>query len=334
MSGPIAPEDVIAAAGFVGVVIAALGYHAMRSAVATGPRARMRQRVRDSVAQVGPAVSAAVAADAAHVDTGSRLLRRAGGGNTLAVQLVSRLKAQAEHMGGPAGVRTIALAAVLAGVAAIMLVRTGGLSLWTALAAAPAGAGLGGFAAFQLVTRRYSTRFLGGVPDALDLIVRAVRAGVPVVQAIVSAGRELPDPVGREFRLMGDALRLGLDQQDVLEKASARIGVADFRFFVVCLQLQRETGGPLADTLENLSNIIRSRREVRLKTRALTAQGRAASKIIAAVPFTIMGALQAMGGDYMEVLFTTERGQRLLTLAVGMIMTGLVIIARMTKLED
>lgn len=335
MSGaPFAPEDVIAAAGFVGVLIVALGWQAMRSAVESGPRARMRKRVLDSVAEVGPAVGASVAADALAAAAAARRKPRLGGDDSLAAKLAARIKEQAAHMGGSAGLRWIVAAAVAAAAALVTLLHMTGQSPWLAVLAAPVGLGAGGFFAFQMMVRRYRTRFLAGFPDALDLMIRAVRAGVPVVQAIISAGRELPYPVGREFRLMGDALRLGMDQTEIMEKASLRIGVPDFRFFAVCLQLQRETGGPLADTLENLAGIIRSRREVRLKTRALSAQGRASSKIIACVPFSIMGVLEAVGGDYMDVLFNTPKGHTVLTLAVGMIIAGLLIIAHISKLED
>ncbi len=330
MSAGLAPEDVIAAGGFVAVIIAALGYHALRSAVVSSPRSRMRQRVLDSVAEVAPA-GAGPAAEGDEV--AARRRKRTGSESALA-RMLAAAHEQAQHMGGSAGLRWIAVMGVAALVAGLALPLWLGLSAWVAAAIAPLAGVTGMAVAFVVQVRRYRARFLAGFPDALDLMIRAVRAGVPVVQAIISAGRELPYPVGREFRLMGDALRLGMDAQEVMEAASKRIGVPDFRFFVVCLQLQRETGGPLADTLENLSAIIRARREVRLKTRALTAQGRAAAKIIALVPFVVMGALKFVGADYIDVLFDTERGQKLLYLALGLILTGLVVIARMSRLED
>ncbi|NFV80735.1 type II secretion system F family protein [Magnetospirillum aberrantis] len=329
-AGGLAPEDIIAAAGFVGVVVVALGYQAIRSAVADSPRARMRQRLLDSVSEVAPAIAAGVAEDAAAVMQRRKRL----GEDTWAARALSAAKEQAEHMGGVAALRWIVAGALLVATLVVAGLLWLGQSVWLAAAGGMVGGAIGAGIAFRVVVTRYRTRFLQGFPDALDLMIRAVRAGVPVVQAIIAAGRELPDPVGREFRMMGDSLRLGMDAQEVMEQASKRIGVPDFRFFVVCLQLQRETGGPLADTLENLSAIIRSRREVRLKTRALTAQGRAAAKIIALVPFVVMGALNFLGGDYMEVLFHTQRGQRILWLALGLVFTGLLVINRMSKLED
>ncbi|MGE5515252.1 MAG: type II secretion system F family protein [Bacteroidota bacterium] len=327
MSG-LAREDIAMAVAFLGVVVIGVGYQAVRAMVADSPRSRIRQRLIENVADVAPVDVEEEGSDAA-----GHAKKRLGGDSRI-VQLLMQLKGQIDHMGGAIGLRAIALVAVLAAAAAIVLAKLAGWNLWLCLSVALPTAGLGGYSAFVVTVNRYRNRFLNGFPDALDLMIRAVRAGVPVVHAIITAGKELPYPVGREFQIMGDSLRLGMDQQDVMDAATKRIGIPDFRFFVVCLQLQRETGGPLADTLENLSGIIRARREVRLKTRALTAQGRAASKIIAMVPFIVVGALKFVGGDYMDIMFDTERGQRLLWVALALVVSGLAIISRMSRLED
>jgi Flp pilus assembly protein TadB len=325
----VAPEDIAMVAAFVGVIGLGVGYQVVRTMVTNSPRARIRQRLIDNVSEVAPTVVEEISPNASALQPKKWL-----GEETKFGQWLLGLKEQAQHMGGLVGLRLIALVAVAAAVIPVVLVSLAGAEMWMGAALAPVAAVAGGYLGFLMMVRRYRDRFLNSFPDALDLIIRAVRAGVPVVHAIVTAGKELPYPVGREFRIMGDSLRLGMDQQDVMEAASKRIGIPDFRFFVVCLQLQRETGGPLADTLENLSNIIRSRREVRLKTRALTAQGRAASKIIAMVPFLVMGALKVLGADYLDILFDTSTGRRLLWLACGMVFGGLFIISRMAKLED
>ncbi|HLO75581.1 MAG TPA: type II secretion system F family protein [Magnetospirillum sp.] len=327
-----APEDIIAAGGFIAVVFVALVFQTFRSAIASSPRSRMRQRVIDSVAEVAPAVVQTLDEDMAEL--ARKHSKKRLGAESALVQFLTRAHEQLEHMTGGAGLRWVLLVAGVVAAAGVAAALWADQSIWLAMASIPVTAPLAGVLTYRFLIARYRAQFLNGFPEALDLIIRAVRAGVPVVQAIVTAGKELQPPVGREFRIMGDALRLGMDAQDVMEAASKRIGVPDFQFFVVCLQLQRETGGPLADTVENLSNIIRARREVRLKTRALTAQGRAASKIIAMVPFVVMGALKLVGADYLDILFDTERGQRVLWIALTLIVLGLGIISHMTKLED
>jgi Flp pilus assembly protein TadB len=186
---------------------------------------------------------------------------------------------------------------------------------------------------YRFLIGRFRARFLQVFPDTLDLVIRAVRAGIPVVHAISTAGQEAEEPVRSTFRTMGDSLRLGVDLKEVLDKAVANLQIADFSFFAVCLLLQRETGGNLGETLENLSTIIRTRRDIRLKTRALTAEGRIASKIISAVPFVITGFLYVVNRPYVNLLFHTRAGHKMLTLAAVLLVVGLTLIQKISKLD-
>jgi tight adherence protein B len=187
--------------------------------------------------------------------------------------------------------------------------------------------------AYRSLVERFRKRFLDGFPDVIDLIVRAVRAGVPVTQVISSAATECPEPLSTEFKLMGDSLQVGLDLEEVLAVAVRRIEIADFSFFCVCLLLQRETGGQLGETLENLAGIVRTRREIRLKTKALTGEARITTKILAAIPVVVMGAMYLTNYDYLMVLFNTDAGNKLLTFGAISIAIGMIIITKMSKLD-
>lgn len=187
--------------------------------------------------------------------------------------------------------------------------------------------------AYRYLVARFRKRFLDGFPDVIDMIVRAVRAGVPVTQVIGSAAAECREPLRSEFRLMADSLQVGLDLEEVLNVAMHRIEIADFSFFCVCLLLQRETGGQLGETLENLSGIVRTRREIRQKTRALTGEARITTKILAAIPIVIMLSLYAINRSYLMVLFNTESGHKLLTFAVISIVVGMIVIGKISKLD-
>jgi Flp pilus assembly protein TadB len=191
----------------------------------------------------------------------------------------------------------------------------------------------GAMQAYRFLVERFRKRFLDGFPDVIDLIVRAVRAGVPVTQVIGSAASECPEPLRTEFKLMGDSLQVGLDLEEVLAVAVKRIEIADFSFFSVCLLLQRETGGQLGETLENLAGIVRTRREIRLKTKALTGEARITTKILAAIPVVIMASMYATNRDYLMVLFDTQAGHKLLTFGVISIVIGLFVIKKMSKLD-
>jgi tight adherence protein B len=132
---------------------------------------------------------------------------------------------------------------------------------------------------------------------------------------------------------MGDALQLGIDLENVLAVAMRRIEVADFSFFCVCLLLQREAGGQLGETLENLSGIVRTRSEIRLKTKALTGEARITTKILAAIPLVIMLALYGLNRAYVMVLFDRPAGQKLLTFASISVVVGIAVINKMSKLN-
>lgn len=186
---------------------------------------------------------------------------------------------------------------------------------------------------YTILVARFRSRFLEGFPDVIDLIVRAVRAGVPVSHVMVVASDECQEPLSSEFKRMGDSLQMGLDMKEVLDAAVSRIQIADFSFFCVCLLLQRETGGQLGETLENLSGIVRTRREIRQKTKALTGEARITTKILAAIPIAIIGGMYLINRDYVMVLFDTESGQHLMTFAVISTVLGVLVINKMSKLD-
>lgn len=183
------------------------------------------------------------------------------------------------------------------------------------------------------LNEKFRAAFLAQLPDVLDMIIRASQAGVPVTQSVRNVGDAFAWPAGPEFKRIGDSLHLGNDMTVVLDEAEARIRLPDFSFLTVCLLLQRETGGSLSETLSNLATVIRSRRDLRLKTRALTAEGRLSGAIISIIPIFILGVLSLVNPDYVSVLFDTETGNILLFMAAGMLLIGVLMIRKIAKLE-
>jgi Flp pilus assembly protein TadB len=178
---------------------------------------------------------------------------------------------------------------------------------------------------------RYQRKFLEIFPDALDLIVRAVRSGLPAPEAIERVTHEVRPPVATEFRQILDELRIGTEMDDALQHAADRIRVPDFRFFAVSLVLQRQTGGGIAESLSNLSGIIRQRKALRMKARALTAEAQASAAIIAATPFVAGVGLFLINRDLISVLFIDPRGRFLLGIAVASLLTGLAAMRALIK---
>jgi tight adherence protein B len=176
-------------------------------------------------------------------------------------------------------------------------------------------------------------RFVGLFPEAIDLMVRALRAGLPITEAIVNAGQEMGDPIGVEFRSIESGMKLGRDLDSLLWDIAKRIDVPEFRFFIIALSVQRETGGNLAETLNNLSLVLRGRRAMRAKARAMASEARASTMILGSLPVLVTIMLSFTSPGYIAPLFTDVRGLILLAIAVGMLGTGVGIMVWMAKFE-
>ncbi|HYM72155.1 MAG TPA: type II secretion system F family protein [Stellaceae bacterium] len=175
--------------------------------------------------------------------------------------------------------------------------------------------------------------FLNLFPDAIDLIVRALRSGLPVSEAIISAGAEIGDPVGVEFGSVEGGMRMGRELDSLLWDIAKRIDSSEYRFFIIALGVQRETGGNLAETLANLSDLLRRRRSMRQKTRAMSSEARASTMILGSLPIVVTGILFLTSPNYIMILFNDVRGLMLIALALGMLVTGIGIMIKMAKFE-
>lgn len=170
---------------------------------------------------------------------------------------------------------------------------------------------------------RAEAKFTDLFPDAIDMLVRMVRAGLPVAAAVRTVGRETPAPVNEVFTAVADQIEIGIPLESALAGWSERIGLADFRFFAAAVALQRATGGNLAVTLDSLAEIIRKRRAVRLKAHAATSDVRISAYILGAIPFLIAGAIALITPEYMLPLIYDPRGN----VVAGIAITCLVLAA-------
>jgi tight adherence protein B len=183
------------------------------------------------------------------------------------------------------------------------------------------------------IIKRRRNRFILLLPEAIDLIVRGLRSGLPITESMKVVGQEIPDPVGLEFRRIIESFSIGLTLDQALWAAAERIGVPEFRFFTISLTVQQETGGNLTETLDNLADVLRRRKQVRLKIRALTGEARASASILGALPVVMFGALLLIRPEYGMILVNTTQGRYFLTAGAGLIITGITIMIRMTKFE-
>ena len=185
----------------------------------------------------------------------------------------------------------------------------------------------------RTMTKRRQARFAKLFPDAIGLIVRGLKAGLPVAETILVVGREVADPVGEEFRSVSDQIKLGQRIEEALWAVARRLEMTDFNFFVITLSVQRETGGNLAQTLENLDDILRKRRQMRLKVKAMSSEAVASASIIGALPFVMAAMLYVVSKSYIMTLFTTSLGLVLTAIGSASLALGVFVMMRMVSFE-
>jgi tight adherence protein B len=169
-----------------------------------------------------------------------------------------------------------------------------------------AGIGLPHFVISRLIKRRID-KFTARFPDAIELMVRGLRSGLPISETMGIVATEIPDPVGIEFRSVVDKMRLGRTMEAALQETADRLETAEFQFYVISLQIQRETGGNLAETLSNLAEVLRKRAAMKLKIRAMSSESKASAYIIGALPFIVFGLIWFINGQYMQNFFIDQR---------------------------
>lgn len=183
-----------------------------------------------------------------------------------------------------------------------------------------------------LIARR-QLRFLAQLPEALDVIVRGLRSGLPVIDSIGVVAQEFDDPIAGEFMAIGDAVRLGRSLEQAVRESADRMDLADFRFFAVAVAIQRETGGNLGETLQSLAAVLRGRQQLKLKIRALSSEARSGAMIVGSLPPAMLILLRLINPDYVGILFIDPRGQVLLGLAALLIVLGAVVMMQMGRIK-
>ena len=195
-----------------------------------------------------------------------------------------------------------------------------------------AGAGLPHMIVGRLIGRRIAA-FNARFPDALELLVRGLRSGLPVGETLKLIAGEIPGPVSEEFRQVVERMRIGQTMDDALQSAADRLGTPEFQFFVITLAIQRETGGNLAETLANLADVLRKRAQMKLKIKAMSSESKASAYIVGALPFIVFALIWSVNPDYLAPFFTDER---LIVIGLGgavWMALGAFVMAKMVSFE-
>ena len=181
--------------------------------------------------------------------------------------------------------------------------------------------------------KRRIAKFTAKFPDAIELLVRGLRSGLPVTETIAVIGHEVPGPVGEEFRTITDKMKIGKSMDAALQDTADRLGTPEFQFFVITIAIQRETGGNLAETLANLATVLRQRGQMKLKIKAMSSESKASAYIVGSLPFIVFGMIWMINDSYMQGFFID---QRLMVAGIGGLIwmgLGAFIMAKMVNFE-
>ncbi|HVL29408.1 MAG TPA: type II secretion system F family protein [Sphingomicrobium sp.] len=183
-----------------------------------------------------------------------------------------------------------------------------------------------------LIKRRIA-QFTSNFPDAIELMVRGLRSGLPITETLGVVASEIPGPVGFEFRAVADRMKIGRTMEAALQETADRLGTPEFQFFVITLAIQRETGGNLAETLSNLADVLRKRAQMKLKIKAMSSESKASAMIVGALPFIVFTLVWMINPGYMDGFFSD---QRLMVAGLGGLVwmsIGVFIMAKMVNFE-
>ena len=181
--------------------------------------------------------------------------------------------------------------------------------------------------------KKRMAKFTARFPDAIELMVRGLRSGLPISETVGVVGQEIQGPVGLEFKDVADKMRIGRTMEVALQETADRLKTPEFQFFVISLAIQRETGGNLAETLGNLAEVLRKRSQMKLKIKAMSSESKASAWIVGSLPFIVFGLIYYMNPAYLANFFVD---QRLIIAGLGGLIwmgLGVFIMAKMVNFE-
>ena len=220
-----------------------------------------------------------------------------------------------------------------AGLGAAALLAFGVGKVWLA----PAGLVVGGVGlplwALGFLRTRRMNKFIEELPNAMDIIVRGVRAGLPLNDCLRIIASEAQEPVRGEFRTIVEQQTMGLTLPEAVERMAKRVPVTEANFFAIVINIQTKAGGNLSEALGNLSRVLRERKKMRGKIAAMSMEAKASAAIIGALPFIVAGLIYVTAPGYMSLLFTTQAGQFTIAGSLGVMFIGVMVMRNMIRFD-
>ena len=192
--------------------------------------------------------------------------------------------------------------------------------------------GLPRFILSKLIARRQN-KFLEEFPNAIDVIVRGVKSGLPLNECLGIISRESPDPIGPEFKIVVDQSRLGVPLSECFERMMERLPLPEVRFFGIVIGIQQQAGGNLSEALGNLSGVVRDRKKLAAKVKALSAEAKASAMVLASLPFVVLILTYLSTPSYISLLWQKNYGQFMLLCAAFWMSCGVFIMRKMINFK-
>jgi tight adherence protein B len=221
---------------------------------------------------------------------------------------------------------------VLGAAVFVLVLFIGGGILGAAGLAFGAGFGLPRWILSFLKKRRHN-KFLEHFPDAVDIIVRGIKAGLPLFDSMKVIVSDAPEPVRSEFRAIVDTQSIGMPLGEACGRLYDRVPLPEANFFGIVIGIQQKSGGNLSEALGNLSRVLRDRKKMKAKIRAMSMEAKASASIIGSLPILVMGIVYVTSPDYIELLWTTPLGRLLLAGSGVWMLTGIMVMKKMINFD-
>ncbi|MCB1483470.1 MAG: type II secretion system F family protein [Hyphomicrobiaceae bacterium] len=244
------------------------------------------------------------------------------------------LRLQLERAGLDMTPRDFYIASMICGILSGAAIHFGTSSppLMTLVAAFIGTAGLPRWFLSKLI-KRYQYKFISELANAIDVVVRGVKSGLPLNECLQVISRESPEPLASEFKEVVEEQRMGVPLPDALERLCRRVPLAEVRFLTIVIAIQQQAGGNLSEALGNLSGVLRDRFRLQMKVKALSAEAKASAMVLASLPPGVMSMVYMTSPEYITPLFTTLPGKFMLAVGAGWMMCGILIMRKMINFK-
>jgi tight adherence protein B len=185
----------------------------------------------------------------------------------------------------------------------------------------------------KFLKKRRESRFLEALPDAVDVIVRGIKSGLPLLDSLRLIASEAPEPVRSEFRAIIDTQTIGIPLGEACLKLYERIPLAEANFFGIVISIQQRAGGNLSEALGNLSRVLRDRKKMKAKIKAMSMEAKASASIIGALPIVVMSLVYFTSPQYIELLWTEQLGRMMLVASATWMTIGVLVMRKMINFD-